>query len=114
MPSRRGACGRARTRKRIGLVDQLGSFNDAVKAAARRAKLTDYTTKFIEPKLTWAQSLALNLKTRALRTFVHPSPDETALVHLAQRLDPVTRQVEVLSHFSQPNHLYAYCFCEVR
>ena len=51
--------------KRIGLVDQLGSFDDAVKAAARRAKLTDYTTKFIEPKLTWAQSLALNLKTRA-------------------------------------------------
>ena len=100
--------------KRIGLVDQLGSFNDAVKAAARRAKLTDYTTKFIEPKLTWAQSLALNLKTRALRTFVHLSPDETALMHLAQRLDPVTRQVEVLSHFSQPNHLYAYCFCEVR
>jgi hypothetical protein len=35
-------------------------------------------------------------------------------MHLAQRLDPVTRQVEVLSHFSQPNHLYAYCFCEVR
>ena len=28
--------------QRLGLVDQLGSFDDAVKAAAQRAKLTDY------------------------------------------------------------------------
>ena len=60
--------------QRIGLVDQLGSFDDAVKAAARRAKLTDYTTKFIEPKLTWAQSLALNVKSQVVRTFVHAEP----------------------------------------
>jgi protease-4 len=35
--------------RRLGLVDQLGSFNDAVKAAARRAKLSDYAAEFIEP-----------------------------------------------------------------
>lgn len=100
--------------RRVGLIDQLGSFNDAVKAAARRAKLSDYTIKFIEPKLTWAQSLALNVKSTLVRTFVHLSADEAALARLAQRLDPVARQVEVLSRFSEPNHLYAYCFCEVR
>ncbi len=62
--------------KRVGLVDQLGLFNDAVKSAARRAKLTDYTTKFIEPKLTWAQSLALNVKTSLVRMFFRASPDQ--------------------------------------
>jgi hypothetical protein len=30
---------------------------------------------------------------------------------VAQRLDPLTRQVELLSKFSEPNHVYAYCFC---
>ena len=44
---------------RLGLVDHLGSFDDAVKAAARRAKLTDYAPEFIEPELTWPQQLAL-------------------------------------------------------
>jgi protease IV len=100
--------------KRVGLVDQLGLFNDAVKSAARRAKLTDYTTKFIEPKLTWAQSLSLNLKTRLVRMFLHASPDQVALAQLSQQLDPVTHQAQLLARFSQPNRLYAYCFCEVR
>ena len=31
--------------KRLGLVDELGSFDDAVKSAARRAKLTDYRAR---------------------------------------------------------------------
>jgi protease IV len=100
--------------KRVGLVDQLGLFNDAVKSAARRAKLTDYTTKFIEPRLTWAQSLALNLKTALVRMFFHASPEQVALAQLAERLDPVTHQAQQLARFSQPNRLYAYCFCEVR
>jgi len=100
--------------KRIGLVDQLGSFNDAVQAAARRAKLTDYTTKFIEPKLTWAQTLALSLRMQLQQLFFKANPGQAALAQLAQRLDPVARQAELLSRFSAPNRLYAYCFCEVR
>ncbi len=100
--------------KRIGLVDELGSFNDAVKAAAQRAKLTDYSTKFIETKLTWAETLAMNLRSGLIRSFVRLSPQDAALAHLAERLDPVTQQALALARFSEPNRLYAYCFCEVR
>jgi protease IV len=99
---------------RLGLVDHLGSFNDAVKAAARRAKLTDYATEFIEPELSWAQALALQLRSRVARMLFHASRDEVALSELAQRFDPVTREVARLSRFSVPDRLYAYCFCEVR
>jgi protease IV len=102
---------------RLGLVDHLGSFNDAVKAAARHAKLTDYAPEFIEPELSLAQQLALAFKSRLagiLASFVRASPDERALASLAQRLDPVTREVAQLSRFSVPDRLYAYCFCEVR
>jgi protease-4 len=98
---------------RVGLVDHIGSFGDAVKAAAHRAKLTEYAAEFIEPELTWAQQLAVQLRDTA-RVLLRAGPDERALNQLAQRLDPLTRQVARLSRFSTPNHLYAYCFCEVR
>ena len=98
---------------RVGLVDHIGSFSDAVKAAARRAKLTDYAADFIEPELTWAQQLVLQLRDTARVSFL-AGPDERALGQLARRFDPVTREVAKLSRFSAPNRLYAYCFCEVR
>jgi len=99
---------------RLGLVDQLGSFNDAVKAAARRAKLSSYAPEFLEPELTWSQQLALALKSRLALGLFQASPSERALTQIAQRLDPVTREAVRLARFSTPNHLYAYCFCEVR
>jgi protease-4 len=99
---------------RLGLVDQLGSFNDAVKAAARRAKLSDYAPEFLEPELSFWQQLALQLKSGLLRTLWRASPSEAALAQVAQRFDPLARQVERLSRFSIPNHLYAYCFCEAQ
>ena len=99
---------------RLGLVDQIGSFNDATKAAARRAKVTDYALEFIEPELTWAQALAMQLRSSLAALVLHASPGEAALAQLAQRLDPVTREAQRLARFSVPNHLYAYCFCEVR
>jgi protease-4 len=100
--------------RRLGLVDQLGPFNDAARAAARRAKVSDYALEFIEPELTWAQALAMQLKSSLAALFLRASPTETALAQLAQRLDPVTLEAQRLAHFTVPNRLYAYCFCEVR
>jgi protease IV len=99
---------------RIGLVDQLGSFNDATKAAARRAKISSYAVEFIEPELTWAQQLALQLRSSVAAAVFRVSPGEAALAQLAQRLDPVTREAQRLARFSVPNRLYAYCFCELQ
>lgn len=99
--------------KRLGLVDQLGSFEDAVKSAARRAKLTDYDIKFIEPELSWAQELVLNAKmdgARALLEVFGPDRDTAALAQLAS---PLSREVARLKRLSVRNRLYAYCFCTV-
>jgi len=100
--------------RRLGLVDQLGTFTDAVKAAARRAKLSSYSTEFLEPELTWTEQLALALKSQLARVAFRAGPSERALLQVAQRLDPVTQEAARLARFSVPNHLYAYCFCEVR
>ncbi|MBV9696245.1 MAG: signal peptide peptidase SppA [Gammaproteobacteria bacterium] len=97
--------------RRLGLVDQLGSFNDALKAAARRAKLTEFTPKFLEPKLNWLQQLALNFKTSLVR-LAFSGGGQGGLAHLAARLSPLEREVERLARFTERNRLYAYCFCE--
>jgi protease-4 len=99
--------------KRIGLVDQLGSFDDAVHSAARHAKLTDYELEFVEPELTWAQELVLQLKGRAIEAVMSAAIDKktAALAQVAHRFDPLTREVELLSRFTEPNKVYAYCFC---
>jgi protease-4 len=98
--------------KRLGLVDGLGSFDDAAKAAAGRAKLTDYAVVFMEPELSWAQELVLQMKTRAVKALVSvDSSTPNPLVRMAARFDPLTREVERLSRFTEPNRVYAYCFC---
>ncbi|HVW68709.1 MAG TPA: signal peptide peptidase SppA [Steroidobacteraceae bacterium] len=99
--------------KRLGLVDRLGSFDDAVHSAARRAKLTDYELEFVEPELSWAQELVLQLKGSAVKVLLKAGVDDktTALVRVAHRFDPLTREVERLSRFTEPNKIYAYCFC---
>jgi protease-4 len=100
--------------KRLGLVDNLGSFDDAVKAAARRAKLTDYDVQFIEPELSWAQELVMNAKMHAVEAFASafgPGQREKALLQAASQFDPLREEVERLSRFSVRNRVYAYCFC---
>lgn len=99
--------------KRLGLVDQLGSFDDAVRAAARRAKLTEYELEFVEPELSWAQELVLQLKSSAAKTMVKALMDEKtmAFAHVAQRFDPLAKEVDLLNRFTEPNKVYAYCFC---
>ena len=48
-----------------GLVDTLGSYDDAVKAAANvLAKPEGYAVERMEPELTWAEELALQLHVR--------------------------------------------------
>ena len=89
------------------------SFDDATKAAAHRAKLTDYEVEFMEPELSWAQSLVLQMKTKAIKAMVSSSVGKTLnpLGEVAQRFDPLTREVERISRLSEPNRAYAYCFC---
>jgi protease-4 len=100
--------------KRLGLVDQLGSFEDAVKSAAKRAKLKNYELKFVEPSLSWAQQLALQVRAKAASTFFHLDAKTERLMRVAEQLDPLQEEADRLVRFTKPNRLYAYCFCSVR
>ena len=103
--------------KAHGLVDQLGSFDDAVKSAARRAHLSNYKVQFLEPELSWAQSLALQVKVRAVQVLASTGLADLSglgplggIARLAQAT-ALAREVARLNHLDRPDRLYAYCFC---
>jgi protease IV len=100
--------------KRLGLVDQLGSFDDAVKSAAKRAKLKSYELHFVEPSLSWAQQLVLQVRVLAARVLFHFDARTERLMRVAERLDPLQQEADRLTRMATPNRLYAYCFCSVR
>lgn len=104
---------------KIGLVDHLGSFEDAVAAAARLAKLTRYRVQFIEPQLSLAEQLALEMQGLSMRVVMRLGSGDGragpgAAAFAAEQLDPMKHDIERLARFVTPNRLYTYCFCAIR
>jgi protease-4 len=105
--------------KAHGLVDTLGSFDDAVKSAAKRANLPPgYAVEMLEPDLSWAEQLALQLRTRTARLtgkILGPALGEvqTALAPVAA-LAPVRDEMTRVQRMAATQRPLAYCFCSVR
>ena len=105
---------------RLGLVDRLGGYDDAVHAAAKRARLAaGYQVRIIEPQLSFSEQLLLNARS-AYSMVVHAaglgeSPLEAGLrSQLAPQLRPLQREVLRWQHLAAvPRHVLAYCFCTV-
>jgi protease IV len=98
--------------KRLGLVDQLGTFNAAVAAAAKRAKLQQYDVKFIEPPLSVAEQLALEFQARIAAVALRAAPEHLRAATLLKQADSALPDELVrFRQFVTPHRLYAHCFC---
>jgi len=106
-----------RDAKRLGLVDNLGSLNEAIAAAAKRAKLTEgkYELDYREPKKSFAQELLANFKVWGAGVMIRASGVDPATLAFAQgvRRDfgPVEREVARFNRMAVADRLYAHCFC---
>ena len=101
--------------KSNGLVDHLGLFDQAVKAAAERAKMKgEYDVKRIEPELSWAESLALQIRVWFAKNFVGAVVSHNPLLRLTGSLEPMQRELDRWSRMNARDYRYAYCFCDVR
>lgn len=104
---------------RIGLVDRLGNYEDAIREAATRAGLkAPYGVRRMEPELTLMQQLLLQLgsSSRVLLErlgVLHQSAGASLAAQLARRLQPLQRELTRWAHLSSANSVYAYCFCQV-
>jgi len=106
-----------RDAKRLGLVDNLGSLEQAIAAAAKRAKLTEgkYELDYREPKKSFAQELLANFKVWGAGLMIRVSGVDPATLAFAQgvRRDfgPVEREVARFNRLAVADRLYAHCFC---
>ncbi len=105
---------------RLGLVDRIGGYDDAVHAAAKRAKLAPgYEVRVIEPQLTYTEQLLLNARSAyaaGLRLVGLAANPLAAGLHspLAPQLGPLEREVVRWQRLAAvPQHMLAYCFCAV-
>ncbi len=100
--------------ERVGLVDHLGTLEDAERAAAALAHIQRYRVQFLHPRVTWAQALVQRAQSQAAGAAVALFGAQVAppaVVSLTRRLDPYARQLAELARFSERGKLYAYCFC---
>ena len=104
---------------RLGLIDGIGNYQDALRAAARRARLgSDYDVRLIEPDLSLTQQLLLNMRSslvKVLRAVGVNSTLNSMLpgIQLALPLKPLQRELQRWQHFAAAQRSYAYCFCAV-
>src|SRR6478736_1167073 len=100
--------------KKNGLVDQLGLFDQAVTSAAKRANLTEYEVERIEPELSWAETLALQIKVWFAENFVGDITARIPALQVAREFQPLQRELTRWSRMNARDNRYAYCFCDVR
>lgn len=99
---------------RNGLVDELGSYRDALDAAAHLAGLgEDYQVEYIEPALGWRQALALETQALAARVLHALVPQAPWLAQARRLLEPVEAELARLARFDDPRQVYYYCPCSV-
>ena len=97
-----------------GLVDHLGSYKDALNAAAKLAKLgDDYDVQYIEPALGWRQAIALQSQALAARFARAVAPEREMLTHARRWFEPLEAELARLSRFTDPKQVYYYCPCSV-
>lgn len=114
----------------IGLVDQLGSLEDAVASAASRAGLDDYKLHWMEKELTFGEQLMLDM----LEASEDPMGRHVAqpMARWARRqlgaaqnpwlqlqhvtgfspIDRLSRDLGRMQRMNDPRGLYSMCFCE--
>jgi protease-4 len=98
----------------IGLVDRLGDYQDAVKAAAMRAGIKGaYGVRRIEPELNWTQQLLLQVRSSGARALARLGGLHNDMSVVVQRLQPLDRELARWARLTAPHTVYAYCFCSI-
>ncbi len=100
--------------RKQGLVDHFGNLDDALKSAAKRAKVSkDFESKYFEPEMSWEELLALELRSMLSRIAVATGLSDPRPALIRKALSPLEREAARWARFNDPQHLYSYCPCGV-
>lgn len=93
----------------LGLVDNLGSLDDAIAAAADKAELTDYQIEEVRKPLTPGEQLLLELSGGMVSIGQKISASWQLPAFWQQALAPVQQQMQLLQQMNDPQGVYAQC-----
>ncbi len=91
----------------LGLVDKLGSFEDAVASAATRAGITDYKIVFWEDPIPWEMKLVADIMERSatIGALLQARANRPQDVLAAKILNSLS----LFGQLNDPNHAYVLC-----
>ena len=89
-----------------GLVDNLGDFDDAIQAAAKRAELTDYAINTVTQDLSPQQQFFAEFMGQSNLSWPFASSEQNWLVRNVRH---VISESEALQNFNDPKNIYTYC-----
>ena len=87
----------------IGLVDKLGSLDDAIQATAKRANLTHYSAEYVQRPGSFQDQLMKSLKGELLTSI---AADDSLVVSFGRVLQQMRRQTGFFLA-DDPHHIYA-------
>ena len=93
---------------KIGLVDKIGDFDDAVALAAQLAKLEKYNLYWVEEPLSPAQEFIKNFLNQ-VSVAMHIDPLAILPESMRPAVSQVTNDARLLQSFNDPKGQYAFC-----
>ncbi|MGK0501011.1 MAG: protease-4 [Oceanicoccus sp.] len=94
---------------RLGLVDQLGSLDQAVAAAAKLAELDDYSRQLIEIPLSQQEQLLQQLLGQAQLNGWSLLPVSSSFAQVQRWLRPLQDSLQFVSSMNDPQGVYLHC-----
>ncbi|WP_419571607.1 signal peptide peptidase SppA [Rheinheimera sp.] len=96
----------------LGLVDKLGTFDEAIASAAEKAGLSHYDVTVIEQELSPSEQMLKNLfASDAMAALLPQSKSELAFAPLLQRISTqIKSDFAQLQQFNDPKGMYSVCF----
>jgi protease-4 len=95
-----------KTAKELGLVDAIGNLQDAVRAAADKARLTDYDVVYLEQPLTAGEQIINRLNRFLTGAFnIH----RLSSAPFGGYYQNFTAELKQLAELKDPQGTYAYC-----
>ncbi len=95
------------TAKELGLVDEIGSMQDAIRAVAERVGLKDYEITYIAQPLTTRERLIKRINRFLVGIFVALKVSDHPLKRLYDHF--VETDIDYILRADDPAGLYAYC-----
>jgi protease-4 len=96
--------------QRLGLVDELGGYRDAIEVAAKLAKLgKDYDVEYFDQETGFTEALGLRVQAALSRAIAPLLPQRALLPQLPAAVKPVVAELNRIGRLSDPRNVYMYC-----